>query len=134
MQIEASRTKISELEEQIRQQPMSSKDAQELHQNIEDSEDMLNKNRAMQQDSIQRVSELQMQHNRCVCVCVCVCMCVDLRVQQYNHDCQFQTLLHWPLQVEIAANNYYVTCEYCCGISLLLLEPGDKNDSWKLFI
>ena len=76
MQIEASQTKISELEEQIRQQPMSSKDAQELHQNIEDSEDMLNKNRAMQQDSIQRVSELQMQHNRCVCVCVCVCVYV----------------------------------------------------------
>ena len=70
MQIESSRTKINELEEQIRHQSMSSKDAQELHQNIEDSEDMLNKNRAMQQDSIQRVSELQMQHNRCVCVSV----------------------------------------------------------------
>lgn len=72
MQIEASRTKISELEEQIRQQPMTSKDAQELHQNIEDSEDMLNKTRSIQQDSIQRVSELQMQHNRCVCVCVLI--------------------------------------------------------------
>ena len=75
-QIEASRTRISELEEQIRHQPMSSKDAQELHQNIDDSEDMLNKHRAMQEDSIQRVSELQMQHNRCVCVCVLQCTAV----------------------------------------------------------
>lgn len=69
MQIEASQAKISELEEQIRHQPMSSKDAQELHQNIDDAEDMLNKNRSMQQDSGQRVSELQMQHNRYV-LCV----------------------------------------------------------------
>ena len=68
MQIEASQNRISELEEQIRHQPMSAKDAQDLHQNIEDSEDMLNKNRTMQQESRQRVSELQMQHNRyCVC-------------------------------------------------------------------
>ena len=68
MQIEASQQKIIELEEQIRRQPMSAKDAQDLHQSIEDAESMLSKNRSMQQESGHRVSELQMQHNRWVLV------------------------------------------------------------------
>ena len=64
IQIEASKKRISDLEEQIRIQPMSAKDAQELHQNIEDAEDMLHKNQSMQHESGQRVAELQMLHNR----------------------------------------------------------------------
>ena len=66
IQIEASQHKMAELEEQIRHQPMSAKDAQDLHQSIEDAENMLSKNRSMQEESGHRISELQMQHNRCV--------------------------------------------------------------------
>ena len=64
IQIEASKRKISDLEEQIRIQPMSAKDAQELHQNIEDAEDILSKSQFLQQENGQRVAELQMLHNR----------------------------------------------------------------------
>ena len=64
IQIEASKRKISDLEEQLRIQPMSAKDAQELHQNIEDAEDILSKSQFLQQENGQRVAELQMLHNR----------------------------------------------------------------------
>ena len=43
---------------------MSARDAQELHQNIEDAEDMLSKSQSLQQENGQRVAELQMLHNR----------------------------------------------------------------------
>ena len=64
MQMEASQHKISELEEQIRQQPMTAKDAQDLHQNIEDAENRLNQHRARREENERNISELQMQHNR----------------------------------------------------------------------
>ena len=57
--------KISDLEEQIRIQPMSARDAQELHQSIDDAEDILSKSQFLQQENGQRIAELQMLHNRC---------------------------------------------------------------------
>jgi hypothetical protein len=44
---------------------MSARDAQELHQSIEDAEDILSKSQSLQQENGQRVAELQMLHNRC---------------------------------------------------------------------
>ena len=64
MQIEASREKIQELEDQIRHQPMSAADARELHQSVKDAEDTLEIKRAQQAECAKRISELQMQHNR----------------------------------------------------------------------
>ena len=66
MQLEASREKIQELEEQIRHQPMSVVDARDLHQGIKNTEDMLEMVRAQDEESAGRISELQMQHNRSV--------------------------------------------------------------------
>lgn len=66
MQIEASKQKSRELEDQIRSQPMSASDAHELLQSIRDAEDELEKNKQMQDENNQRVAELQMQHNRSV--------------------------------------------------------------------
>lgn len=66
MQLEASREKIQELEEQIRHQPMSVVDARDLHQSIKNTEDMLEMVRAQDDESAGRISELQMQHNRSV--------------------------------------------------------------------
>ena len=66
MQIEASKQKAQQLEEQVRVQPMSAMDAHELHQSIDDAEDLLHKKRVQQEEGSQRVSELQMQHNRFV--------------------------------------------------------------------
>ena len=64
VQIPSSKGKIKELEKQIRKQPMSSNDAHDLHQSIKDTEDMLEKKRLQQEESIKRVSELQIQHNK----------------------------------------------------------------------
>ena len=64
MQIMASTQKIQELEEQIRHQPMSAKDAHELHQSIGDAKDVLEMKRNQEEASCRRISELQMQHNR----------------------------------------------------------------------
>lgn len=66
MQLEASREKIQELEEQIRHQPMSVVDARDLHQSIKNTEDMLEMVRVQDDESAGRISELQMQHNRSV--------------------------------------------------------------------
>ena len=52
------------LQDQIHQQPMSAKDARELRQSISDAEHMLEKHRQIQQQNMDRVEELQMQHNR----------------------------------------------------------------------
>ena len=49
---------------QIRQQPMSSKDARDLRQSISDTEHTLDKHRQIQQQNMDRVEELQVQHNR----------------------------------------------------------------------
>ena len=64
IQIEASRSKIKELEEQIHLQPMSATDVHDLYQSIHDVKGMLQNKRAQQEDSLQRISELQMQHNK----------------------------------------------------------------------
>lgn len=64
MQLEASKMKILELEEHIRHQPMSASDAHNLHQSIKDAEEMLEKKQRTEEDSLERVSELQMQHNK----------------------------------------------------------------------
>lgn len=64
MQIEASREKVQELEEQIRHQPVSAIDARALHQSVKDAEDTLEIKRAQQAECAKRISELQMQHNR----------------------------------------------------------------------
>ena len=56
MQIEASKEKSKELEEQIRSQPMSAKDAQHLLQEIRDAEDVLGKNRQMGVEKQERVN------------------------------------------------------------------------------
>jgi len=63
-QMESTRLKGRELEEQIRVQPMSTSEAQELHQSIRDSENLLRTKRSQQDQSLQRISELQMQHNK----------------------------------------------------------------------
>ncbi len=63
-QLESSREKAKELEEQIRLQPMSTAEAQELHQSIKDAENLLRTKRMQQDQSMQRISELQMQHNK----------------------------------------------------------------------
>ena len=52
------------MEEQIRLQPMSTAEAQELHQSIKDAENLLRTKRMQQDQSMQRISELQMQHNK----------------------------------------------------------------------
>ena len=44
---------------------MSARDAQELHQSIEDAESILSKSRSVLEENGQRVAELQMLHNRC---------------------------------------------------------------------
>ena len=49
----------------IRNQKMSAKDARELRMSISNSESDLEKHRQLQRDSMARVEELQMQHNRC---------------------------------------------------------------------
>ncbi len=64
MQIEASREKVQELEEQIRKQPVSAADARELLQSVKNAEDTLEIKREQQHESAKRISELQMQHNR----------------------------------------------------------------------
>ena len=64
MQIEACKQKAKELEEQIRQQPMTSKEVQETHQRVKENYEMLDKYRAMVDDWNHQVSELQMTHNR----------------------------------------------------------------------
>lgn len=64
VQIEASKEKIHELEEQIRRQPMSASDADELHWKIKEAEDMLEKKRMQQEEGLKRISELQIQHNK----------------------------------------------------------------------
>ena len=58
--------KAKELEQQIRQQPMSAMDAHDLHQSIKDAEEMLEMKRNQQETSCRRISELQMQHNKWV--------------------------------------------------------------------
>ena len=63
-QIESTRLKGQDLEEQIRVQPMSTSEAQELHQSIRDAENLLRTKRTQQDQSLQRISELQMQHNK----------------------------------------------------------------------
>ena len=100
MQIEASQKRIGELEEQIRHQPMSAKDAQDLHQNIEDSEDMLNKNRLMQEESRQRVSELQMQHNRYTLQCINSQVRIHIYMTSYLRVLNALTIPHMLVQFE----------------------------------
>ena len=48
----------------IRWQPMSAKDARDLRQSISDAEHEVEKHRQMQSESMTRIEELQMQHNR----------------------------------------------------------------------
>ena len=64
MQIEASQLKVRELEEQVHRQPMSAADARELHQSLKDAEEDLDRKRKQYHYSTERISELQMQHNR----------------------------------------------------------------------
>ena len=55
---------LSPSQDAIRQQPMSAKDARDLRQSISDAEHELEKHRQMQRESMARIEELQMQHNR----------------------------------------------------------------------
>ena len=48
----------------IRKQTMSAKDARELRMSISNAESDLEKHRLLQRDSMARVEELQIQHNR----------------------------------------------------------------------
>ena len=66
MQIAATQEKTRELEEQVRQQPMSSMEARKLKQRVKDDRETVAKLRAMVEECNQRVSELQMQHNQSV--------------------------------------------------------------------
>ena len=77
MQIEATTEKTKELEEQIRNQPMSAMEARKLKQRTIDDRDMVTKMRVMAEESNQQVSELQMQHNQSV-------FTIDKRCREVN--------------------------------------------------
>lgn len=64
--IEAQKGCIQELQEKIKKQPISSREAQQLRKEIKDKNDSLGKLLQMKQESLQRVNELQMMHNQSV--------------------------------------------------------------------
>lgn len=76
IQIEECKRKSEELEEQIRQQPMNSKELKEVRQRMKEDHELLDKYRHMVDGWNQQIGELQMKHNRCVCVqCVLMYNC-----------------------------------------------------------
>lgn len=66
MQLLSRQDKIKELEEEIRQQPMSALEARELKQQVADEKQSLVLLEAEVTECNARVSELQMQHNQSV--------------------------------------------------------------------
>lgn len=66
LQILSSKEKAVELIEYIKTQPMSAKEAQELHQKIKDKQDTRDTMKKRVHEDRENISELQMKHNRMV--------------------------------------------------------------------
>lgn len=65
-QIEEYKRKAEDLEEQIRRQPMSSKEVQDVKQKVREIHQVLDKYRDNVENWKEQIAELQMQHNRTV--------------------------------------------------------------------
>jgi kinetochore protein NDC80 len=84
MQTLAAEEKCKELEEMIRNQTMSAKDARELRMSISNAESDLEKHRLLQRDSMARVEELQIQHNRSVGLIDSACATVNNKLHRLS--------------------------------------------------
>lgn len=61
-------------QEQVRSQPISAKEAQVILQKREETQHELNKQKQLYESNLQKLSELQMEHNKSVVNFVLLCI------------------------------------------------------------
>lgn len=75
------------MQEHIKRQPMSAREAQEIREEIKEKHESLRKMNQLKDESMERVNELQMLHNRCV-------LQIDESCHELNiHLCELNTCL-----------------------------------------
>lgn len=68
VQIDATIEKVKQLEELVRSQPISAKEAQAILQKREETQLEISKQKQLYESNLQKLSELQMEHNKIVAV------------------------------------------------------------------
>lgn len=84
VQIDATIEKMKQLEEQVRSQPISAKEAQVILQKREETQHELNKQKQLYESNLQKLSELQMEHNKIVAVIDKDCQLINDKMRRLS--------------------------------------------------